>query len=64
LEIDVIKQFRLTPGDSSNVIKKSAETLFPHLKGKTWRFFRCISTSDLTVVDEPNIGWNIDLLER
>ena len=50
--------------DSNDGIKKEIETLFPCLKTREWRFFRCTSTSDLGLVQEPNVGCSIGWLRR
>jgi hypothetical protein len=44
-------------------IKKAVKELFPFLEGKTWKFFRCKTTSDLEVAEEPEIGWNASALK-
>ncbi|RIA88563.1 hypothetical protein C1645_826140 [Glomus cerebriforme] len=41
-------------------IKEKLEGLFPCLKNRNWVFFRCKSTSDLEIADEP---MNIDALK-
>lgn len=51
--------------DNTNTgIKNTIEGLLPFLKYREWRFFRCTSSSELGIADDPNIGWNIDALKR
>ncbi|RIA88578.1 hypothetical protein C1645_739302 [Glomus cerebriforme] len=49
--------------DSDDGIKRTVISSFPHLTTQNWRFFRCSSTADLVIVDEPDIGWSIDALK-
>ena len=45
-------------------IKKEVEMLFPWLRTREWRFFRCITTSNLGIAEEPINGWSINGLKR
>ncbi|RIA88576.1 hypothetical protein C1645_826153 [Glomus cerebriforme] len=45
--------------DSDSGIKNKVESLFPCLRGRSWRFLRCISTSKLGIATEPTNGWSI-----
>ncbi|CAB4488829.1 unnamed protein product [Rhizophagus irregularis] len=59
----LIKGLTISNDDLNDEIKNAIEELFPCLKGKTWRFFRCKTTSDLEVANEPEIGWNAGALK-
>lgn len=59
----LIKGLTISNDDLNDKIKNAIEELFPCLKGKTWRFFRCKTTSDLEVANEPEIGWNAGALK-
>lgn len=59
----LIKGLTISNDDLNDEIKNAIEELFPCLKGKTWRFFRCKTTSDLEVANEPEIGWNASALK-
>ncbi|RIA88561.1 hypothetical protein C1645_826138 [Glomus cerebriforme] len=51
--------------DSNEGIKNEIEKLFPRLKTREWSFFRCVSTADLNIANEPiNGGWTINELRR
>ncbi|CAB5203387.1 unnamed protein product [Rhizophagus irregularis] len=59
----LIKGLTISNDDLNDEIKNAIEELFPCLTGKTWRFFRCKTTSDLEVANEPEIGWNAGALK-
>ena len=50
--------------NSNDEIKKTIENLWPLLKNRDWKFFRCTSTSKLGIAETPNVGWNIEALKR
>ncbi|RIA97283.1 hypothetical protein C1645_732497 [Glomus cerebriforme] len=56
-----MKLIRFTE-DSS--ITDTIESSFPCLRGQNWKFFRCNSTSDLKLANEPAEGWNIEELKK
>ncbi|GES85869.1 hypothetical protein GLOIN_2v1817357 [Rhizophagus clarus] len=59
----LIKELTCSDDDLYDGIKKTIEDLFPCLKGKNWKFFRCKTTSDLEVAKEPKTGWNTSALK-